>query len=218
MSHLKIENDNDEFTHLVVFFFSPSFLSLSLDTTTIHTFIFMCLYVHHFSIFHMHTFKHTYDWESLSFDKQTLSIFRCSFVVIFYAHNWRLAIVLIYKRREQILKYKEQFVLLVRSCYVTNGWSHSLFVVVMLLLLIMHSTHIHIHTSCNSTEVNIHNIKEDWMCKRAFIEVTGDDSGVVSFCSLDQTQFIVQHANERSYIEDSRREKKRSLTQSLFFY
>jgi hypothetical protein len=56
------------------------------------------------------------------------------------------------------------------------------------------------------------------MCKRAFIEVTGDDSGVVSFCSLDQTQFIVQHANERSYIEDSRREKKRSLTQSLFFY
>ena len=54
------------------------------------------------------------------------------------------------------------------------------------------------------------------MCKRAFIEVTGDDSDVVIF-SLDQTQFIVQHANKRPYIKNVGG-KKRSLTQSLFFY
>jgi hypothetical protein len=44
------------------------------------------------------------------------------------------------------------------------------------------------------------------MCKRAFIEVTGDDSDVVIF-SLDQTQFVVQHANERPYIEDCMRKE-----------
>lgn len=51
-------------------------------------------------------------------------------------------------------KYKEQFVLLAHSCYVTNGWSHSLFAVVMLLLLllIMHSTHS--HTSIYKLRVN----------------------------------------------------------------
>jgi hypothetical protein len=44
------------------------------------------------------------------------------------------------------------------------------------------------------------------MSKRAFIEVTGDDSDVVIF-SLDQTQFVVQHANERPPTEYSRRKK-----------
>jgi hypothetical protein len=44
------------------------------------------------------------------------------------------------------------------------------------------------------------------MCKRAFIDVTGDDSDIVIF-SLDQTQFVVQHANERPYIGGTRRKK-----------
>jgi hypothetical protein len=53
------------------------------------------------------------------------------------------------------------------------------------------------------------------MCKRAFIEVTGDDSDVVIF-SLDQTQFVVQHANERPYIEDSMRKETIVNTKSIF--
>jgi hypothetical protein len=170
-----------------------------------------CIYVHHFSIFHVHIYKCTYDCLGLSLDKQIPSIFRCTFVLTFNAHNWRLAIVITYKRRERIFKYKEQFALLVRSCYATNGWSQSLFAVVMSLLLIIHST----HTSCDLTEVNIHNVNRGCVCKRVFIEVTEDESSVVIF-SLNQTQSVVQHVNERWFIEDSRQEKRIANIKSIF--
>lgn len=61
------------------------------------------------------------------------------------------------------------------------------------------------------------------MCERAFLEVTGDDSDVVIF-SLDQTQFVVQHANKRSYKKEKitgekRNRQVRSLTSNrVFFY
>lgn len=58
------------------------------------------------------------------------------------------------------------------------------------------------------------------MCERAFLEVTGDDSDVVIF-SLDQTQFVVQHANKRSYKKKRKLQAKkeaRSLTSNGVFY
>lgn len=51
---------------------------------------------------------------------------------------------------------------------------------------------------------------------RAFIEVTGDDFDVVIF-SLDQTQFVVQHANQRTYRKNILNGKKRSLTYKVYF-
>ena len=56
---------------------------------------------------------------------------------------------------------------------------------------------------------------ELYVWERAFIEVTGDDSDIVIF-SLDQTQFIVQHANKRSYKKDRGWEQTITNIKSIF--
>lgn len=80
------------------------------------------------------------------------------------------------------MSVKEQFaLLLVCSCYVTNGWPHSLFVVAMSLLLIMHSTHTHI------LKLRLNGSKHtQFEHEYAFIEVTRDYSDGVIFL-LEQT-------------------------------